>query len=113
LLRRVWIADLLAAAVVGLGGGALDFNNPHRFAATWAAYMLFYGVILWLLRRFGLLAFMAFWLFSNLSSTTPYTVFTSWYAGRMLVTNGIMVAIAAWALWVVLSAKRGPESAPV
>jgi hypothetical protein len=114
LLRRVWIADLLAAAVLGLNGIALDFSNPYGFAATWAAYMLFYFVFLWLLRRFGFLAVVAFWLISNLSSSTPYTVFTSWYAGRMLVANGIMVAIAAWALWVILSAQRrqpGTESA--
>jgi len=55
LLRRVWIADLLAAAVLGLSGTALDFSNPYRFAVTWAAYMLYNYVFLWLLRRFGLL----------------------------------------------------------
>jgi len=54
------------------------------------------------------------WLMNNLAVTAPYTSFTSWYAGRMLVAVGIMVAIAAWALWVILSSQRrqpGTESA--
>jgi hypothetical protein len=112
LLRRVWIADLLTAAVLGLAGVALDFSNPYRFAVTWAAYMLLFYVFLWLLGRFGLLAVMAMFLVNNLIGTIPYASFTSWYVGRLLVANGIMVAIAVWALWVILSAKRGTESAP-
>jgi hypothetical protein len=43
---------------------------------------------------------------------TSLTSLTSWYAGRTLVGIGIVVAIGAWALWVVLSAKRSTESAP-
>ena len=70
-------------------------------------------VKLWLLRRLGLLAVIAWALTNNLCLSTPYPLSTSWYAGRTLVVNGIAVAIAAWALWVILSAKRGTESAPV
>ncbi len=114
LLRRVWIADFFTAALVSLTSGiALDFSNPYRLAATMAVYLLFNYIFLWLLRRFGLLAVMAMWLMNNLLMATPRTSFTSWYAGRMLVGIGIEVAIAAWALWVILSAKRGTESAPV
>jgi hypothetical protein len=111
-LRRASIADPLTAALLALVGLALDFSNPYRFAATWAAYLLFFYAFLWVLRRFGLLAVVAMCLLNNLALATPFASFTSWYAGRMLVANGIMVGIASWALWVVLSAKGRTESAP-
>ena len=111
LLRRVWIAEPLAAALLALVGVALDFSNPYRFTATWAAYLLFFYAFLWVLRRFGLLAVVTMCLLNNLAMATPFTSFTSWYAGRMLVSEGIMMAIAAWALWVILSASRRTESA--
>jgi hypothetical protein len=112
-LRRVWIADFFTAALISLVGGiAVDFSNPYRLAATLAAYVFFNYVFLWLLRRFGLLAVMAMWLMNNLIGAVPFPSLTSWYAGRVFVGIGTIVAIAAWALWVVLSAKRGTESAP-
>jgi hypothetical protein len=114
LLRRVWIADLLTSVLLSLGGGALDFSNPSHFAATAAAYVLSNYAFLWLLRRFGFLAVMAMALMTNLAgNTVPYTSsLTSWYAGRMLVGIAIQLAIGAWALWVILSAKRVTQSAP-
>jgi hypothetical protein len=113
LLRRLWIADVLTAVLMSLASGiAVDFSSLYGFAATLAAYLFFNYVSLWLLRRFGLLAVMAMWLMNNLFVVIPFPSLTSWYAGRTLVGNGIIVAMAAWALWVVLSAKRGTESAP-
>jgi len=113
LLRRIWLADLFTAALLALTSGiAVDFSNPYRLAATLSAYLFFNYVFLWLLRRFGLLAVMAMWLMNNLVVVIPDTSLTSWYAGRVLVGSGIVVAITAWALWVVLSAKRGTQSAP-
>jgi hypothetical protein len=113
LLRRVWIADFFTAALMALVSGiGVDFSNPYRLAATLSAYLFFSYIFLWLLRRFGLLAVMVMWLMNNLIVAIPGTSLTSWYAGRVLVGSGIIVAIAAWALWVVLSAKRGAESAP-
>ena len=111
LVRRVEIADPLSAALLALAGIALDFSNPYRFAVTWVAYLLFFYAFLWVLRRFGLLAVMTMCLMNNLALATPFTPYTSWYAARVLVSTGIMVAIAAWALWVILSVKHGPGSA--
>ena len=112
LLRRLWIADLVAAALLALNGIAVDFSNPYRFAATAAAYILFACAFLWVLRRFGLLAIMAMWLMNNLTAVIPFVSLTSWYGGRPLMIGGIAVAIAAWALWVILSAKSSAVSAP-
>jgi hypothetical protein len=106
LLRRVWIADLLTAALLGLGGAALDFTNPYRLAATAAAYLLYNYAFLWVLRRFGLLAVTTMWLIDYLTFFAPIVSLSSWYGGRSLVGFGIEIAITAWALWVILSAKR-------
>jgi hypothetical protein len=66
LLRRVWIADCFAAALLGLTTGvAVDFSNPYRLAATLAAYLFFSYLFLWLLRHFGFLAVMAMGLMNN------------------------------------------------
>jgi hypothetical protein len=109
LLRRVWIADFVTAVLFSLFAGvAIDFSNPYRLAATLAVYLCMNYGRLWVLRRFGLLAVMAWWLMNSLHSATPKTTLASWYAGRMLVGIGIMIAIATWALWVILSARRRP-----
>jgi len=34
------------------------------------------------------------------------TVFGSWYTSYGLIANGLLVAIAAWALWVIVSDTR-------
>lgn len=114
LLRRVGIADFVTTVLFSLAaGGGIDFSNPYRFAATCPVNLFFSYIFLWLLRRFGLLGIMAMWLMNNLENATPATTFASWYAGRMLVGYGIMAAIAAWALWVILSAQRPPGDGDV
>ncbi|MGC2330334.1 MAG: serine/threonine-protein kinase [Candidatus Acidiferrales bacterium] len=111
-LRRVWIADLLAVVIISFGGLALDFTNPYRFAVTAAAYLLLNFGLLWLLRRFGFLATLAFCFANEIAVILPPAQLTSWYAGRTLVGTGIVVALAAWALWVVLAAaQHRPASA--
>jgi hypothetical protein len=113
LLRKVWIADLVTAALMSLDGIALDFSNPYRFAATAAAYLFFSYTFLWLLRRFGLLAVMAMWLMNGMLQAAPPASLTSWYGGRTLLALGIDIAVGLWALWVILSAKRAEyTSAP-
>ncbi len=114
LLRKVWIADLVAALLLSLSGIAVDTSNPYRLAATSAAYVLFSYAFFWLLRRFGFLAVVSMWLMNNLVAAGPYTSLTSWYGGRMMLASGIGAVIAAWALWVILSAPRRSEftSAP-
>jgi hypothetical protein len=40
-------------------------------------------------------------------------ILPSWYAGRALVAVAIPSAMAAWALWVILSAQRWPATESV
>jgi hypothetical protein len=100
--------------VLSFEGIEVDLTDPYRFVATSAAYLLFSYAFFWLLRRFGLLAVVSMWLMNNLVASGPYTSLTSWYGDRMLLANGIGAVIAAWALWVILSAPRRSEftSAP-
>ena len=112
MLRRVWIADLIAVVMVASEGLFLDFTNPYRFAVTAVAYLLWSFGLLWLLRRFGFLAVLAFWFADQIIVILLAGQLTSWYAGRTLVGIGIVVALAAWALWTVLAAaQHRPASA--
>jgi hypothetical protein len=108
LLRRVWIADVVGSLLLGIAIG-VDFSTPYRFAATAAVTSLLVYVFLWLLRRFGLLALLAAWVANGIFNAAPISL-TSWYAGRTLVGLAILVAIPAWALWVILSAQRRPAT---
>ena len=113
LVRRVWLADLIAAA-----GFSLWYAPP--FAASSSdltnGLAIIYNILrialsLWLLRRFGLLAVAAAWFAQSLDKV-PYSP-GSWYDGRALVTLSIPALLAAWALWVVLFAQRRLPNEPV
>ena len=110
LVRRVWLADLIAAV-----GFALWFAPPFSGSGITGSLAIVYNILrialsLWLLRRFGLLAVAAAW-FAGALDKVPYSP-GSWYDGRALVTLAIPVLLAAWALWVVLSSQR-PRTEPV
>jgi hypothetical protein len=64
----------------------------------------------WALRRFGLLALIAATVAGQVTVDLPMSL-ASWYAGLSLMAMLILAAGAAWALWVILSAKRRTESA--
>ena len=108
-LRKVWIADWITAIVFGVVSNGLEnFAVPYRYAATLAILILYIYGFLWVFRRFGFVAMLAMWLADAL--TNHALSLTSWYAGRMLLPYAIMIAIAAWSLWVVVSAKRSEFS---
>ncbi len=108
LLRRLWIADVVGSFLIALLGG-IDFSSPYHFAITATAVVIFVYAILLLLRRFGFLATVADWLLNGLLGVVPFT-FAGWYAGRTIVALAVPIAIAGWALWVVLSAQSRPPA---
>jgi hypothetical protein len=75
---------------------------------VFAALLMF--AFLWTLRRFGLLALIAVSVADQVTLGLPMSL-ASWYAGLSLMAMLILAAGAAWALWVILSAKRRTESA--
>lgn len=106
-VRRVWIADLLWSAMFGIVVGG-PFIYPATADHVFAALLMF--AFLWTLRRFGLLALIAVTVVDQVTLRLPMSL-ASWYAGLSLMTMLILATGAAWALWVILSAKRRTESA--
>ena len=102
LTHRVWLADVLVAVLLGAGatGPWLYPNLPDHF---WNAMGVL--ALLWGLRRFGLLAMLTYFATSLGLLFTPLSLDQSWYAGRSVVILLIPTAMAAWALWVILSAQ--------
>jgi hypothetical protein len=107
--RRLWIADVLACILFGLTG-PVDFSSLYYFVFTAAAIITLVYALLWLIRHFGFVAMLAAWMPRALIS--PF-VFGTWYSGRELAAQLIPVAVAAWALWVILSAQRRPRTESV
>jgi hypothetical protein len=101
LTRRLWIADVLWAVLFGLIAPRFWVSN---FALSGAYNTLIIYAVLWVHRRFGLLAlWTGMFLFFVLS--LPVSL-TSWYAGQSLAILLIPASMAGWALWVILSAPR-------
>jgi hypothetical protein len=108
-LRVVWIADLLVAVVLVFTGIAVDYTSPVHFAVTAGTYFALYYGIFWALRRFGLVALVAWELFNALIILAPPVPLDSWFQGG-LVCYGIIIAVAGWALWVILAAQGRQSS---
>jgi hypothetical protein len=108
LIRRMWIADTLGSVLFG----ALYFNPANGLlvnAVNVAAGAFAFYTLVWSLRRFGLLAPLALVAVALFADDVPFSP-SSWYACRALLAWAIPVAIAAWALWVILSAQRKPAA---
>ena len=107
MMRRLWIADLLWAVCFGMLAPRSWAASHFALSGGYTALILF-GLLL-VHRRFGLLAlWTGVFLFFVL--TLPVSL-ASWYAGRSLAILLIPAAMAAWALWVILSAQR-PSTEP-
>jgi hypothetical protein len=108
LIRRVWIADVIAFLVFGLGSvGPGNTTNPKSFVLASVLSIAWTVGLLWVLRRLGLLAVITTTMLSMAMSVAPITL-TSWYGGRSLVLLAIPAVLACWALWVILTAGRRP-----
>jgi hypothetical protein len=107
LVRVVWLADLLVVAIFWVSAAsALDYSDPLHFIVTFGGYLLFGLSSLFVMRRFGLLALMAFFLANYIFvGTSPGVPFNSWFRGGWIGV-GLGVAIPAWALWTILSAEQ-------
>ncbi|HJZ97011.1 MAG TPA: serine/threonine-protein kinase [Candidatus Solibacter sp.] len=107
LIRSIWIADLIAFTAFGLAFvGPRNVENTQIFLIAGAASIASAMTMLWIMRRYGLLAVFTAVLLGQCMLIVPLSV-TAWYAGRALVTLSMPAAIAAWALWVVLTSKAG------
>jgi hypothetical protein len=78
---------------------------------TVPAAVLMYTAQIVVLRRFGLLALAALILASVAPVNLPFAV-TSWYTAYSLTSAGLLLAVAAWALAVILKSRVGRGFTP-
>jgi hypothetical protein len=99
-LRRPWVADIAACAVIGALG-----LYAYTGAVGFVMNALFTFVTLTLLRRFGYLAMLSAWWTYGVITSVPFSL-DSWYTSRLLVALALLLLVAGWASWVILSDKR-------
>jgi hypothetical protein len=107
LTRRVWLADVLVTVLIGAVATG-PWLYPSVQDHLWNAVGVL--ALLWGLRRFGLLAMLTYFATNLGFLHPPLSLDQSWYAGRSVVILLILTAVAAWALWVILSAHERPNT---
>ena len=105
IIRRTWIADVLGTIVYGSLGMAAG-GGIYQNAVGWLTFTLVCGSLVWGLRRFGLLTTATMVVVVVPLLPQMHWTFGSWYAGREVAGPGILAALAAWALWVIVSGQR-------
>jgi hypothetical protein len=102
LVRNQWIAALVAATVVTLAFDAAT-SPPMLMFFTFIAF----GIFLFVLVRFGLLAGFLCMAFLYIGSSVPLTAdASSWYAGRSLFALLVMAGIAVYAFYISLAGRQ-------
>jgi hypothetical protein len=104
-VHRVWIADFLVSVLVGAGIGGVPVNEPRLYAALAVVYFAGAYSLLWLLRRYGLVAAIAYLAVFTVLSMTPID-FSAWYAGRSVAVLLTTAGMAAWAVWAIHAGRR-------
>jgi hypothetical protein len=107
-IRRVWVADLVASTLLAFGTiGPGNVRSGTLLIATITLGIAMNLSILWALRRFGLLTVLVAWVLWQTCVAAPISL-TSWYTGRSLILLAVPTSMAAWAVWVIVSAPRRP-----
>jgi serine/threonine-protein kinase len=105
--RPLWLADSLAA-VLAAGPQFAMFDNMAQNLMFGSLSVLWNGMVLWLLRRFGFLAAVAAVLTNAMYEYVMPIQPWSWFGGRSLVILAIPVLIAAWTAWTLAPGSRRP-----
>lgn len=104
LLPRVWIADVTASVLLGITA-ITPGASPARMVIGAIANGVGVYTTLWVFRRFGFLATLAWWLTFAAVGLAPL-VLTEWYAGWAIAAHALPIALAAYALWVIVNSER-------
>ncbi|HEX5110636.1 MAG TPA: serine/threonine-protein kinase [Vicinamibacterales bacterium] len=95
-IRKLWLADLAAAILIAILVGGLRAEALVLLPA-WLS-------IMWLLRRFGLLAYLVAFMVQSTLVFAPLT--TGWVGAHFLPVHLLPFLLAAWAVWVTASAGQ-------
>jgi serine/threonine-protein kinase len=104
--RRTWVADALFVVLFGFLGPSLE-SSPVAIPVA----VLTNVATIWILRRFGLLAFAAIVYTNGVFHFHLITV-ASWHAAYSLTTLLIVATVAAWSLYAILASRPGTASRP-
>jgi serine/threonine-protein kinase len=103
--KRLWLADAVAAALASI----FAFSFYHSVGENLMTGVICVGfnlTVLWLLRRFGLVAAFAALMTDMVITGVVPVELGSWYGGRGLVVLSIPALAALYATWVIVSAPR-------
>jgi hypothetical protein len=104
-VRRTWMADVLFVVLLT---SVLYPPSPATIPvlARWLMNAFAFATMVWVLRRFGLLALAAMSC-TNLAVRDAPRAVASWYAAYSLTTPLLFAAVAAWSLYVILTSRPG------
>jgi hypothetical protein len=107
-VRRTWVADALFVVLLT---SVLYPPSPATIPvlARWLTNVCAFATMVWVLRRFGLLALAAL-ACTNLAVGDAPLAAASWYAAYSLTTPLLFAVVAAWSLYVILNARPGTAS---
>ncbi len=102
ILRKQWVATT-ALVLLFSAPDILSATNPAIEGPLW---LLYHSLLVFLLVRFGMLAFLSAGVFSIAAVFQPYTWdLSAWYAGRSLFALSLLAALAVYAYWVSLAGR--------
>jgi serine/threonine-protein kinase len=100
-LRNRWLATIVVIA-------AYASTNLDRAAVLQStlSFVVLVGVLVALVSRFGVMSYVAAWFVVFAIFDLPLSLDPSaWYAGRSVITAGMIVAVAAWAFYRSLGGR--------
>ena len=105
LLRREWAA---VAAFLAIFAGAMALGRPEGISLVIGLMfgLTFWGIAVFVLIRFGLLALVMQWGFLTIFDELPLTTeLSTWYAEKAIVGLALMVALACYGFWISLAGR--------
>ena len=106
LLRREWLAAVVFTLAFALGRGFAS-GYPAILSPT---YAVVYGLLVFILLRFGLVAVVACLFVANTMTTAVFTAnFGAWYGTSSLVVCLCVIGIAVWAFRTSLAGRSVME----
>jgi hypothetical protein len=100
-LRNRWVANAAATALYV----AVVLNRAAPLASALGGVILI-GILVTLLSRFGVLAYVAAWFVVFAILDLPLSLDQSaWYAARSAITASMIIAVAGWAFYRSLGGR--------
>jgi hypothetical protein len=101
-VRRTWVADVLFVAILTLPSLSIPTDVPLS--------LMLYGALVWIIRRFGLLAMVSTMCVFDVGSVPLAGAF--WYAPFAATMPILLAALAAWSLYVIVTSRPGASWRP-